>query len=62
VNFQRRFGKFSNEFTPSSPKPICADIWVRSEGGKIIEKFPKILEKAQREWLLQGSDIKSFFN
>jgi hypothetical protein len=45
VNFQRRIGRFSNEFTPSSPKRISPKIWVRRDGSKIVEKIPSILEK-----------------
>jgi hypothetical protein len=58
LDFPRRLGIFSNEFTPSSPKTICTDIWLRRDGSQIVEKIPSLLEKAQREWLSKMSIVK----
>ena len=51
MNFSRRLGRFSDEFTPSPPKSMCAHTWLRRDGGKITEKMRSILEMAHREWL-----------
>jgi hypothetical protein len=51
VNFQRRFGRFSNGFTPSFLKPYVAFIWLRKDGVKDIEKIPKDPRKGAAGWL-----------
>jgi hypothetical protein len=51
VNSSRRLERFSGELTPLAPKPISAEIWVRSDGVRSTKRFPRIVEEAQREWL-----------
>jgi hypothetical protein len=39
VNFSRRFGRFSNEFTPLSYEDNILRIWLRRQRGEGIEKI-----------------------
>jgi len=41
VNFSRRFGRFSNEFTPLYSEDNILRIWLRRQRGEGIEKIPE---------------------